>query len=570
MIRQLRWQIALGVAGAAIIGALLLLVSNRAFRDEPARGGQFIEAMVGQPRTFNPLFADDDSEIDLTRLLFSGLTRPAGDGSVRPDLADHWAISPDGKTYTFTLKSGLVWHDQQPVTADDLVFTARLAADRNIPDVQKSRLAEPWQRATVEKIDDLTVAVHLEEAYAPFLNAAMLGILPAHLLADVPPAQIAEHPFSVRSPVGTGPYRLESLEDPEGPDGYRVQLARFDEHWAAGDQTPYLDRLVFQFYPALDKAVAALGERSAQGLGRVPAALMSRLGAEGQTQNRAAVQAGYTLVYLNPSEPAFTNRSVRQALSLALDRKGIVDDPALLNGQGVPAVSPIPPGSWAHDPSLPEPRFDLDAARRILDESGWIDSDGDGVRDRDGQPLSFTLGTRGDDPMMVAIAERIQRDWSSIGIGVEVKPIDRQDLAETLRNRAYAALLLDWETREYDPDPYALWHSSQIDFPGQNFAGFKNTEADRLLVEARQANPESEIDKRRSLYQAFQRIFAEELPALMLYHPAYQYVVTDGNVGGIQLPELLVEPADRFATLSDWFVQTQRVFGESAADADGS
>lgn len=569
MIRQLRWQIALGVAGAAIIGALLLLVSNRAFRDEPARGGQFIEAMVGQPRTFNPLFADDDSEIDLTRLLFSGLTRPAGDGSVLPDLASHWAISPDGKTYTFTLKSGLLWHDLQPVTADDVVFTARLAADRNIPDVQKSRLAEPWQRATVEKIDDLTVAVHLEEAYAPFLNAAMLGLLPAHLLADVPPAQVAEHPFSVRSPIGTGPYRLESLEDPEGPDGYRVQLARFDEHWAAGDRTPYLDRLVFQFYPALDKAVDALGERSAQGLGRVPAALMSRLGAEGQTQNRAAVQAGYTLVYLNPSEPAFANRSVRQALSLALDRRGIVDDTGLLNGQGVPAVSPIPPGSWAYDHSLPEPRFDLDAARRILDESGWIDSDGDGVRDRDGQPLSFTLGTRGDDPMMVAIAERIQRDWSGIGIGVEVEPIDRQDLAETLRNRAYAALLLDWETREYDPDPYALWHSSQIDFPGQNFAGFKNTEADRMLVEARQANPESGIDKRRSLYQAFQRIFAEELPALMLYHPAYHYVVTDGNVGGIQLPELLVEPADRFATLSDWFVQTERVFGE-AADADGS
>ena len=105
MLRNLRWQIALAAAGVALIGLVLLFVSNRAFEDRPARGGQVVEAVVGRPGTFNPVLSTSDVEIDVARLLFSGLTRPDSDGSIRPDLAAEWSISDDGRVYTFQLLS---------------------------------------------------------------------------------------------------------------------------------------------------------------------------------------------------------------------------------------------------------------------------------------------------------------------------------------------------------------------------------------------------------------------------------------------------------------------------------
>lgn len=566
MIRHLRWQIALALAGALVIAILLFFVSGQALRHEPARGGQFVEALVGRPGTFNPLFAQSDAEVDLARLLFSGLTRPGPDGQPLPDLASDWSISADGQTYTFTLRAGALWHDLSPVTADDVVFTARLARDSAIPEQQKSRLAQVWQRVEVKKLGEHRVQMHLEEPYAPFLGALRLGILPVHLLADVPAAEIATHPFSVREPVGTGPYSLAQPDGIEtGDEGSSaittIRLVRFDAHWGNDGQRPYLDQLIFRFYPTLDKAVEALGQQAAQGLGRVPPEALNRLGAD--VQAYAAMQAGYTLVYLNRSEAIFDNKTVRQALSLALDRQGIIDDPDLLNGLGVVAVSPIAPGSWAYDASLPAPRYDPDEARRVLDQAGWIDSDEDGVRDHDGQPLRFTLGTRSDQPLWAAVAERIAGDWSAIGVGVEVSPLDYPDLVEAVRNRTFQTLLYSWAVPDYDPDPYALWHSSQVDFPGQNYAGFRHSEADRQLVEARQAHPKVNFAQRLELYHAFQRTFVEEQPALLLCHPVYQYVVTDPNVGGVQLPRLIVEPSDRFLTLPDWYVQTHQVLGEA-------
>ncbi len=563
MIRHLRWQIALALAGTLLIGLFIALVSHRVLQTRPAQGGQYVEAVVGPPGTFNPLLAQTDAEVDSVRLLFSGLTRPGDRGLVEPDLAERWAVSADGRAYTFTLRADAVWHDLEPVTADDVVFTARLAADPAIPATQKSRLCEPWQRVEVSALDARTVEIRLKEPYAPFLNATALGILPAHVLADANPADIPADAFSSRAPIGSGPYRLETIDRAADAPGPAVRFARFDRHWAATEGQPYLDSIVFQHYPNRELALEALGQRSAQGLGWVPTKVLSRLGSETPIQFFSAIKTGYTLVYLSPVEP-FTNKTVRQALAMALDRQRIIDDPALLDGQAVPAAGPIAPGSWAYFAGLGTPIHDPEQARRMLDEAGWIDSEGDGVRDRDGQPLSFGLSVKGDDPVMLAIAERLREDWQQIGVAAEILPIGPSDLASTLRNRSYSALLFSWDLRDYDPDPYALWHSSQADFPGQNYAGFKNTDADRILVEARQAHPVNDHERRRQLYAEFQRIFAAEQPALVLWHPVYNYAVVDDNVGGIQLPALVVEPADRFATLPSWFVRVERVFGEAS------
>jgi peptide/nickel transport system substrate-binding protein len=538
---------------------VLALFSNRAFVDRPARGGQLVEALIGHPVVLNPLFAVEDAEKSITRLLYSGLTRPDALRGPRADLATNWTVSPDGTVYTFYLRESAYWHDGQPVTAHDVVFTADLARrvgeDPSLS-VSASPLVRPWARVTATVVDDHTVTLELDEPYAPFLDATALGVLPEHILAGVDPADLPKHRFSQLEPIGTGPFRLDA---PGGVESDSVRLARFEDHWDAAEVRPYLDTLEFRFLPSADAAIEAVGQHDVQSMGDVPAGSFDELGDDARLYS--TTEPGYALVYLNFANVLFTDLAVRQALSLGLDREGIVHDPELVNGQGVVARSPIAPGSWAHDQTVGTPPHDPARAREVLEEAGWVDSDADGVRDHEGKRLSFRLGSL-DDPRSMATAERIADDWREIGVEVTVEPHNQQGIVHALSNHEYDTMLFSWQLRGYEPDPYPLWHSSQAE-DGQNFGGYSNPDVDRLLVEARQAHPEDR-NERKELFGEFQRIFAEDVPALLIYHPVYTYAVVDPNLGGVQMPQLLVDPADRFMTLPDWFVNTERVFRDDA------
>jgi peptide/nickel transport system substrate-binding protein len=559
VLRKLRWQIGLAVAGLAAIGLVVVVFSHRAFTDVPTRGGQMVEAVVGVPAVLNPLFAVDDAELDVASLLFCALTRPDAEQHVQPDLATDWTVSPDGLTYTFRIRPNAVFHDGQPVTADDVVFTANMAAtiarDARLS-VAASPLVRPWERVTAQKVDAHTVTFQLTEAYAPFLDATMLGILPRHLLADVSPADLASSRFSKIEPIGCGPYRLEQ---PSGLTDSSARLLRFDEHWNATRTKPYLDSILLKFYPTVEDAVAALGRQDVQAMGQVPAGLLPDLG-EG-IREYSAVMPGFGLVYLNNNSVLFSEKAVRQALSLATDRAGIASAPDLLAGQGQPSSDPIPAGSWAYDPDADNIVFDPQGASKMLEQDGWIDSDGDGTRDREGKPLRFRLGTPSD-PVMTAIARKLRTDWLAVGADPEIEPLDQESAVRALSQRDFDAMLFSWELPQYDPDPYPLWHSSQAD-QGQNYASFRNEAADKAMVDARRLAPTADSQPARmELFKAFQEAFAEDQPSLVLYHPVYSYVVVDPNLGGVQLPQLVVQPSNRYLTLSDWFVQTARVFQE--------
>lgn len=551
MLGHIRWQIALAALGAAIVGAVLYLVSNRAFAYRPARGGRAVEALVGFPATLNPLLATSDAELDVARLVHAGLTRPGDDGRVRQDLADRWRISPDGRVFTFHLRDEAVWHDGQPVTSDDVVFTARVANDPAVA-TAANPMAAAWSLATVRAIDARNVEFTLEAPYAPFLDATMLGLLPAHVFAGVPAAEIHRHVASTQAPVGAGPWRLEQ---PGGLSAERIQLVRFDDHWEATSRRPYLDGIELRLFATPSEAVEALGRREVQLMGQVPGEALLRLGDDVAQVN--AVRSGYTVVFLNPSKVLFADARIRRALSASLDRATIIQSPDLLAGQGVVATSPIPPGSWAFDPALAPPDYQPEEAERILEASGWIDTDGDGVRDRDGQPLRFALDVF-EDPLLMAIARRLEADWRRLGIGVEVRGQSQPNMVTSLTTHAYEAALYAVTGRQlYDPDPYPLWHSSQIE-GGQNLAGFSNAHADEIMVALRQTSP-NDTEARKALYIEFQRLFADEQPALMLYHPVYSIAKVAPALGGVQLPPLVVEPADRYRALSDWFLETERI-----------
>ncbi len=506
---------------------------------------------MGKPAILNPIFESKDVEGAITRLVFAGLTRPGGDGGVESDLASHWEITDDGREYRFFLRDNLTWHDGAPVTADDVVFTARLAADPRLRG-SLSRIALPWSKARVEKLDSQTVTFHLDEAYAPFLGATTLGLLPVHLLADVPPTNLASHRFSTIEPVGAGPYRLAA---PGGLTDTAARLERFDGYWENTARRPFVDSLILEFAAGADEAVEILGRQASQAAGGIPGAAIPGLSAD--TELHSSVRSGLTLIYLNLRQPLYHDAGLRRALSIAIDRQALVADFDVAAGPGVPASGPIPRGSWAFDPILRPPRFDPAAASQMLEDSGWVDSDGNGTRDREGRSLSISLGVPSD-RVLLGVADRVRDHWAAIGVDVTIRAMDPLSARRLLTDHTFDAMMFDWMLSDYDPDPFPLWHSSQID-DGQNFASWSDAETDRLLVDARRATDRRE---RVALYRDFQRIFAREQPALALYYPVYTYGVAAGEVGGVQTPQLVVTPADRYYTLRDWYVETETVFLE--------
>ena len=250
---------------------------------------------------------------------------------------------------------------------------------------------------------------------------------------------------------------------------------------------------------------------------------------------------------------------MRQALMLGLDRAAIVS--GVLEGRGLVAHAPFSLCSWALDANGPIYEYDPLQAKSLLEGAGWSDHDGDGTRDKDGRSLTLSLVVQ-DERSNRAVADAIARQWARIGVRTEVVPLAFADLVEgRLQTRLFDAALVDMSL-EGDPDPYVFWHSSQAQAGGQNYSSFVDQEADGLLEAARR---EWDTEKRRQMYQRFQQIFSQEVPALPLYYPVYSYAVDDG-VHGVRLGPM-TRPEDRFRSLPEWYLNSRRLrMNEGAVD----
>lgn len=542
--KHIRWQLLITVVGIAILSVLLsYLALNTRSVERPTFGGTYIEGMVGRLNTLNPILSQfGDNDRDVAALIFNGLTRADEDGTLKPDLAARWNISPDGLMYTFTLRTDVYWHDGDPFDADDVLYTVRAIQDpatKASPD-----LAAFWRTVAITATDSATIRFQLTQPYAPFLDYTTIGILPAHLLREIPLAELSTHAFN-RRPVGTGPFSIAELT------AGQILLESNPRYHGT---RPYLARILFKFFPDYDAVFAAYARGEIEGIARVLPAYLPRLRALNRLEQYNARLAGYSLIYLNFSKPAFQDKSVRQALLFAIDRARIISD--TLQGQGILASSPIVPGTWAFDNTIPQYPFDPEKAKTILDAAGWKDA-GDGIRKKGTDLLSFVLTTN-DDPTRVAMANEIAKNWQAIGVKATVQSVPVGTLVQNvLRPRQFDAVLYDWRTLSNDPDQYENWHELQIpgtSTAGQNYGGWKDRDISEVLETARKTNDQI---KRAELYRKFQELFYDRVPALILYYPVYTYAV-DERVRGIQLAPLLT-PSDRFRSIARWYVKTQRV-----------
>jgi len=548
--RYIRWQILLIVLGGVLVGILLTyLAINYTTVLRPGRGGTYVEGIAGFPRYLNPLLSGyNEVDQDICALIFSGLTRLNERGEVEADLARGWEVTLDGLAYTFYLRPNVYWHDGTPLTADDVVFTIGLLQDPNFsgpPDLGSS----VWQSVKVEKVDRRTVRFTLPEPYAPFLDYTTVGLLPAHLLSGTRGADLPGLDFNL-NPVGSGPFQLEEIEVEDGVITGMV-LGQFPRHYYAH---PYLDNVQFRFYSSDQTALNAYEAGEVEGIAQVTISDLPRARAFPNLNLFSAQVAEYGLVLLNLGRQElsfFQEPEVRQALLYGLDRQKIIDD--VLAGQALIAHSPVIPGTWAYKNDVLHYEYEPDKAGTLLDQAGWKQqAAGDNVRHKQGQRLAFTLLTSSE-PERLAVAEMLVAQWANLGITVTVQTASPMEVRQALEQRNFEAILVHLAVPG-DPDPYPFWHETQAE-NGQNYAGLVHRRISEIIEQARvTANRE----RRRDLYYEFQDLFAEQVPALLLYVPVYTYGV-DARVHGPQIGPLM-HPSDRFRTIADWWIVPRRVF----------
>ncbi|MFN2134132.1 MAG: ABC transporter substrate-binding protein [Anaerolineae bacterium] len=580
--KYIRWQALLTVLGIVLVAAILFqLALRRADTDSvelrsdaqgllatettqnvptrvvQVRGGTYIEGTAGYPHRINPLFSHlNDVDRDLCALVFEGLTQIDERNDVVPLLAEDWLVSDDGLTYTFHLRDSVRWQDGEPFTAKDVVFTIGLLQSEEL--TPRSPYAGLWQSVEVSAIDPHTVQFQLPEPYAPFLQYTTIGLLPEHLLRDVSPADLASDPFN-QAPVGTGLFRVEAAIST--PEHLVLTANQYHRLWA---QT-MLDEIEFRFYPSFERALEAYAAGQVMGVSNILAEDLDRARELPHLQLLSAHLSGLSMVLLNLNNPEaifFQDERVRQALLYGLDRRGLVD--TVLDGRGLVLSSPIMPQSWAYDNSLEPYPYDPARAVELLEEAGWtlpdpaelalVESSSDEVQPRTkrGESFEFTL-LASDVPDRVALAYAIARQWGELGVRVEVEAVSLSELMEDhLRPRDYDAALVQWQVRT-DPDPYPLWHSTQAE-SGQNYGGWVDRDADEAIEVARLL---TDHGRRAELYAQFQEVFAERVPAILLYQPVYTFGV-DARVRNVQIAPML-DPSGRFRTVAQWAVREEAI-----------
>ncbi len=460
-----------------------------------------------------------------------------------PYLAESWEVSDDGTEITFHIRDDVYWHDGELTDAYDVAYTFKRAIDPEtaFPNTAFWTHYDKGPRG-VELLDSFTVKFRIQP-HADFMDPwRATAIMPEHLLKDVPSNVLSQHPYGTVCPVGNGPFVfVEHRQDaswtfqanPAFPDGLggRPYLDRY-VYRSITEQTTLLtelltERLDVYIAPTPDQAQAIV-DSDAVGL-------------------RRYTSRQYDYVGWNARRPQLADRRVRQALTRGTNRQEIVD--ALLQGYGTVANGSVPPFHWAYDPSVGAEAmsYDQDAARALLDAAGWVDRDGDGVRENaDGDRLSISIKYNDGNGTRQGIAEIMQAQLAEIGVEVAPTVVEWGTLLSQISDpklRDFDGVVIGW-VAEYKLDDSDLFHSRN--FSGMFAqAGTLRPDIDSLLdqlplvVDRTDAKP---------LWRQYQELLVDEQPFTFFFFP--------DRLDGVnkRLRDVKMDSRGEWINIKDWWV----------------
>jgi len=473
--------------------AALLLFTGCAPAGAPTaiRVGTDVDAFSLDPRLMR-----DTTSYRVVDLVYDGLIRLDRDLTPLPALATSWE-SPEPTRWVLHLREDVRFHDGSVLTSEDVVHTLETLLDPGFGAPLRS-LYEPITR--VEAIDAHTVVIHLEKPYAPLLSYLDVGIVPreAHNLERL--GRLGSRP------IGTGPYRLKRWDR-----GSKILLEANRDYWGGPPKTDEIEIVVVPDNTARAQAFEA-GD-----LDLIQSPLspqdIRRLSADPRFKGHLESGPAITYFNFNTSRPPLDEPGVRRAIAMLIDQETILN--RIYEGSDERARSVLLPSSWAFSPDVTQPAYDPEGAEALLDELGFRDLDGDGVRERGEQELAFELGTHGEDVNRVQTVEYLQNQLKTHGVDVRLRVTDWPSFSMRRDASDYDVILLGW-TQLVDPDRglYDQFHSDG----GLNWGRYRNPKVDELLEKGRATLDRSE---RASIYREAAAILAAEVPYYVLSYQGY-------------------------------------------------
>lgn len=517
------------------------------------KGGTLTVRLLADLNNFNPLLNVADASAGLVNsALFNGLTRLDGSLQPQPDLAESWQVSPDGLRLSFRLRQGVLWHDGQPLTAADVIYTYE--AWSRLPQTTRlqAHLTAARVRVTTPDPAGLTVVFEMGQPYAPLLADLSTPILPAHRLRDVPLEKLGSDPFAFQ-PVGTGPFKFASHEV-----GQNIILTANPAYHLGA---PNLERLAFVVAP--DERIAAQAVRDGNLLyaslnHEQAVSLQATAGITASLAFGSYPEDGYYFLAFNlrPGH-LFSDYRLRRALAYSLDRDAIVRQATA--GQGLPLWSFALPNTWAYEPTTPRYGQNIGEAKRLLAEAGWQPGAGGGLQ-QGGKLLAFKLYLRADDPTRRQAANLIAAQAATLGISVTVAAVDPNSVLSALldptRDPAFdfEAILAGWGTLGYDFDPYPLLASDQqptAAAPGLlNYVGYNNAD---FTARAAAARREYDFAARKAQAADLQNTLAAELPYDPLWAAQY-FTVASRKLAASDGTPLSLNSPNPLWNVERWFI----------------
>ncbi len=463
----------------------------------------------------------------------------------RPYLAREWELSDDATRLTFHLRDDVRWHDGEPTTAHDVAFTYLRATD---PATAFPNAAF-WERYVageegVEVLDDHTVRFHLEPHAEPLDPWRALAIMPRHLLGDVPPAELGDHPFGTRCPVGNGPFVFHEHR----PDASWSFVRNPDFPEALGGP-PYLDRYVYRIVP---EEITLLTELLTENLDLVltPSPDQAARIAEAEHLELLAFPfRSYLFVGWNARRPQLADARVRRALTRATNRRQVLD--AVLQGYGQVANAGVPPFHWGYHSGIEDALpYDPEGARALLTEAGWVDRSGDGIRQNvDGEPLEITLTYNTGNQQRRDVAEIMQAQLREVGVAVQTQALEWAALVErvtTPGDRNFDGVVMSWVT-EFKVDDRDLLHSDNADQP-YGWAGVRSPGLDALLDTLQVM-----VDREEALpyWHRYQERVVEEQPYTYFFFPE-RLAGVNRRVQGVEM-----DARGEWVSIADWWIPAE-------------
>lgn len=476
----------------------------------PQDGGTLTRRLPLDISTLNPLTLATRYDRYVANYLFTPVVYLDRNLQPIPGLADTWEISADGLTYRFELNKKATFTNGKPVRASDVLYTLRKIADPKTKSVQAYDAFANMDLAGTRVIDEDTIEVKFKQRLAAQLlrfNDVLVVPEEVYSVGDL------EKDFASRA-VGSGPYELVRRAP-----GTEVVLKRRQNYWS---DRPHIDNVVFKVIDDHATAYNAV-KRGDVDESIIPSDTWLRERNNPQVTRTIDFQRFYALNYnyiaWNNRNPILSDKRVRRAMSMCVPIDAVIQN--LYQGTARAMTGPFTPDDWAYNPTVPVVRYDPRGAQELLASAGWKDTNADGVLDKGGKPFKFDLFIMTGAATSQQVGQLVQSELKKIGVNVNVVLMDGATAIQRMFGGNYDAAYLSWDM-DPDPDPYALFHSSQVPERGQNFVFYSNPEADRLMESARR---ELDMSKRKDMYWRLHEILAEDQPYTWVVQVSYKWAL---------------------------------------------